>query len=79
MQTQRNDVALDDARTDAAILHLLVDEPGLWSDDEVAREIGRELAVTDALARLCGHGLVHRLDGYVFPTRAAVEFARVDW
>jgi hypothetical protein len=77
MQDQRSRGELDDARNDAAILGLLLMEPGLWAVDEVARVIGDELATTDALARLHRRGLLHRLSGYVFPTRTAVEFARV--
>jgi hypothetical protein len=80
MQTQPSQTpADDDNRADSTILGLLLAEPALWSLDEVAREYGDETATTDALARLHGHGLVHRLGAYVFPTRAAVEFARVEW
>jgi hypothetical protein len=68
-------LAEQDRRADCAILGLLLD-PGSerpWSDDEVAREFGDELAATDSLARLRAVGLVHRLDGFVFASRAALR------
>lgn len=63
-----------DAVTDGEILTtLLVSEPLLpWSVAEIVREIGCEVVVTDSLNRLHGGGLIHRLEGFVFPTRAAV-------
>jgi hypothetical protein len=77
MQDERSSVEADETRNDAAVLGLLLAEPGLWSVEEVVRAIGDELAVTDSLARLHGGGLVHRISGFVFATRAAVESARV--
>jgi hypothetical protein len=55
---------------DFAILDLLLHEGGgsLWSADELAAELGSTLNVQDALARLSAAGLVHRLDGFAFPT-----------
>ncbi|HEX8084424.1 MAG TPA: hypothetical protein VF529_09050 [Solirubrobacteraceae bacterium] len=72
MQTERTPAAEDDA-ADTAILTLLLcdDHQHPWADEEVAREIGDDLTVTDALARLRSTGLVHRHAGFVFPTRAA--------
>ena len=47
---------------------------GPWAEEELVREIGDGLAVRDALARLHGAGLVHRLhEGFVFATRAAMR------
>lgn len=61
-------------REDAIVLDVLASAyPALLSLDEVAREVGDQLVVTDALARLHGAGLVHRLDGFVWLTRAAVR------
>jgi hypothetical protein len=55
---------------------LLLDQyQGLWKAEEVAREIGDELAVRDSLARLHGSGLIHRLADFVFPTVAAAHAA----
>lgn len=63
----------EDAAADAAILTLLLDDDHQhpWAEEELARDIGDELTVTDSLARLRGTGLVHRLGDFVFPTRAA--------
>ena len=65
--------AAEEISADAAILTLLLDDDHQhpWTDEEVARDIGDDLAVTDALARLQSTGLVHRHAGFVFPTRAA--------
>ncbi len=67
-----SDPAARMAKEDGAILALL-------SSDESHRpwavqEIGRELRIdpADGLQRLYGAGLVHRLDDFVWPTRAAV-------
>ena len=47
---------------------------GPWAEEELIREIGDRVVVEDALARLFGVGLVHRLAGnFVFPSRAAVR------
>ena len=62
--------------TEQAVLALLLDE-GLWSTEEVAREIGDPLAATDALASLYGAGLVHRVEGFVFATRPARQAAQL--
>lgn len=63
--------AQDGDLIDRAILRLLTDAPALWSVAEVTSEIGSETATTDGLARLAGAGLIHRLDQFVFATRAA--------
>lgn len=42
-----------------------------WSVAAIARELGNEPDAHDAVARLTGSGLVHRLDDFVFPTRTA--------
>jgi len=44
-----------------------------WTVDEIVREIGSEVAVSDSLNRLYGGGLIHRLGGFVFATRAALR------
>ena len=78
MQDQRSrDVAVDEAGMDVAVLALLMDgsDQRLWSVEEVDREIGD--GAGDALARLHGAGLVHRLEGFVFATRAALRGARL--
>jgi hypothetical protein len=71
MQRQPN-LAERDAHTDHVILGLLISDSSHrpWSVDEVEREVGGE--AVDGLARLCGAGLLHRLDTFVWPTRAAL-------
>jgi hypothetical protein len=61
-----------DAQQDAGIISLLVDVDATrpWSFEGIAREIGSN--PTDSLRRLYGGGLIHRLDGFVWATRAAV-------
>ncbi len=79
MHDQRScDVAADEERADRAVLELLLDPDGVvWSDDELARELGDPLSVTDSLARLYGAGLIHRLEGFAFATRAAARAGRL--
>ena len=64
-----------DRRSESAILGLLLDPEAQrpWAVDELVREIGDQLAITDALVRLRAAGLVHRLDGFVFASRAALR------
>jgi hypothetical protein len=72
--------AVDDETIDAGILGLLLNptKQRPWSVDEVAREIGNNMAVADGLARLYGAGLIHRLDGFVFATRSAVRGDQIE-
>jgi hypothetical protein len=60
-----------DNMIDSSILGLLMLETSHrpWAVEEIAREMGQD--VTDSLNRLYGGGLVHRLDGFVWATRAA--------
>lgn len=71
--------AEEDARVEHAVLGLLLvsQAPGLWSAEEVAREIGNRVATIDALSRLDRAGLIHRCEGFVFPTRAAARFDEI--
>lgn len=64
----------EDAVVDGEIMRMLLADDGQrpWTAAEIARETGDEIAVADSLNRLYGGGLIHRLDGFVFPTRAAV-------
>ncbi len=66
--------AHDDAVTDGMVMAMLLADDGQrpWTPDEIAREYGDEVAVTDSLRRLHGGGLIHRLEGFVFATRAAL-------
>jgi hypothetical protein len=67
-----------DAQTDSAILMVLLSEDSHrpWSVDEIAREMGSD--PTDSLRRLYGGGLIHRLDGFVWASRAAALADELD-
>jgi hypothetical protein len=80
MQDHHNgSVADDEAADDFTVLGLLLREgpPRPWSVDEITLEIGDPVKTQDALARLNGAGLIHRLDKFVFPTRPAVHYDRI--
>lgn len=72
----------EDAATEAAILeHLLALHPGRLTFDELLREIAEDpgdFAQRDAVERgvrdLIGAGLLHRGEGFVQPSRAALRF-----
>jgi hypothetical protein len=66
---------LPDAVNDGTIMAMLLTDDGQrpWAVEEVVREFGNEVAVIDSLNRLHGGGLIHRLDGFVFATRAALR------
>jgi hypothetical protein len=68
-----------DRAVDQAVLNLLVNDPGPgpWAVEELVREIGDPVIVEDALARLHGEGLIHRLAGFAFATRAAAHAAEL--
>ena len=61
----RRESALDDE-----ILRLLFSSSYPWAIEELARELGTGDA-EDGVARLAGAGLVHRIERFAFPTRAA--------
>ena len=67
-------LAEQDKITDAGILGLLIhrDNQRPRSVEEIEREIGDPVAVADSLSRLYGGGLIHRLDDFVWATRAAL-------
>jgi HD-like signal output (HDOD) protein len=62
-------------RTEATILCLLLDRTNQqpWAVEELVREIGRPLDVTNAVASLHAAGLIHHCGEFVFATRAAVR------
>jgi hypothetical protein len=64
--------AEEDGQIDSVVLGLLVypESQRPMSKDEIERTIGED--ATDSLNRLYGAGLVHRLDRFVWATRAAV-------
>lgn len=58
---------------------LLMIERGRLHIDELVRELGDPADdVRVAVTTLVGAGLLHRHDGFVFPTRAAVRFAELE-
>ena len=72
----------DPANSTSDILDILIDQhPGLLHVDELARMYGRATIdddsarriVDDAIAELLACGLVHRLERFVFATRAALR------
>jgi hypothetical protein len=64
----------EDATYDALVLDLLlIEHDGLWSVAELQQMLGNEPAVEDALARLHGLGLIHRIENLVCATRAAAH------
>lgn len=65
---------LDEA--ERAVLYLLLRPAptGLFSTQEIAREIGAPITAGIAIAGLHAAGLAHRLEEFVFATRAAARF-----
>ena len=66
---------------DGAILGLLLnfDSGSLWSVEEVVRQLSAtRLEVIDGLASLQAAGLIHRAGDFVFATRAASSFDRLE-
>ena len=63
----------EDAGIDSVVLGLLLDRDAQrpWSRDEIDREIGQD--TIDSLNRLYGAGLIHRLEGFIWATRAALK------
>jgi len=63
---------IEDAHLDGALLGLLISDDGQrpWSEDEIGREL--KMDPSDSLNRLYGGGLIHRLHGFVWATRAAL-------
>jgi hypothetical protein len=72
--------AEQDRDDDVEVLGWLTDDEDQrpWSKAELDREVGDENRVHDALVRLVGAGLVHRCGEFVFATRPAVYFARLE-
>jgi len=56
----------------------LADQQRPWAVRELVLEIGDQIEVEDALARLHGAGLVHRCGEFVWATRAALAANAID-
>jgi hypothetical protein len=63
---------------DKLILHVLCEEFAPWTVEEVGRELDSPNDVIDGVGRLPRAGLVHRLGGFVFPTRAARRAGEIE-
>ncbi|HEY5194890.1 MAG TPA: hypothetical protein VIJ39_13620 [Solirubrobacteraceae bacterium] len=73
-------MAEQEKQAEGAILGLLLNfEVGsIWSVEEVVRQLSASrLEVIDGLASLDAAGLIHRIGDYVFATRAASSFDRL--
>jgi hypothetical protein len=76
MQQQRipeeqRGTGLSEDELDNTVVSFLLDKPWWpWSLEEIARELGDRPDAEDAIARLAGAGLVHRLGDFAFPTRS---------
>jgi predicted transcriptional regulator len=81
MQDQRTSQEQDrfsEEQRERAVLELMLDDRYPWTVDEIAGEIsGSRIDAADAVARLEACGLAHRLDKFVFPTRAARRADRI--
>jgi hypothetical protein len=77
--------AAEDAATEAAVLNQVLDfHPVQVTVAELVREVageplefGKRDAVERAVRDLSGAGLLHRRDGFVIPTRAALRFSEL--
>ena len=68
---ERRGTRLSEEEIDNAVVGFLFDKPWWpWSLEEIARELGDRPDAEDAVARLTGAGLVHRLGDFAFPTRS---------
>jgi hypothetical protein len=83
MNDQDIDVTFEDdlpAQGEWAVLSRVIgtiDNRPPWSVDELVRDLGDALAVTDAINRLYGAGLINRAENLIFPTRAAIVFDQI--
>jgi hypothetical protein len=84
MHDQPNPAGLDPALELGGLQHTLLqllltdDAPGLWSTREIAVAMGDELIAADAIGNLQSAGLAHVVCGFVFPTRAAAAYRRLE-
>jgi hypothetical protein len=73
---QFQDTVSDEDR-DECVLGLVIDSGWPWTVDEIACELRSPLGAADAVSRLSGAGLVHRIGAFVLPTRAARHFDQI--
>jgi len=74
------DLEEEEARVEGDILNLLIDAKNQrpWSIEEVIREHGNRQDAVDGINRLHSAGLLHRTEGFVFATRAAIRYAQIE-
>ena len=79
-QTSPRDVAAEFDQVERVVLNLLLDSEtaGVWSEREVAQALGSDVRAAHALVSLHSSGLIHRLEEFVFPTRAARRFWQLE-
>lgn len=65
--------------TDGVVLEFLLDDDAQrpWTEEEVALMVEDPAAASDSLGRLARAGLIHRCDGFVFASRAALRAAQI--
>jgi hypothetical protein len=68
-----------EAQAEWGVLNLLIDaeEQRPRSVEEIVRDSRDRAAALDAIDRLHGAGLIHRMGGFVFATRAAIRFSEI--
>ena len=76
---------LDDVLRDAGVIEsgifdrlVTANQQRPWAVRELVLEIGSQIDVEDALARLHGAGLVHRCGEFVWATRAALAAEAIE-
>jgi hypothetical protein len=68
---ERRGTRLSEDEIDNTVVGFLLDKPSWpWSLEEIARELGDRPDAEDAVARLAGSGLIHRLGDFAFPSRS---------
>jgi hypothetical protein len=76
---QAEDRTSEEARDNAVLNRMFLDSPAYpWSMEEIARELQSRIAAEDSVGRLVEAGLAHRLDGFVWPSRAARRANEID-
>ncbi len=67
-------------QSERVVLMVLLDDPGLWHLDEIKLQVHdtSRLEIEDAANRLRTHGLVHRIEDFVFVTRAGLRAQRYE-
>jgi hypothetical protein len=79
IEDQQTEDGLSEKDHERAVIELLFGDRLPWTVEEIVREVSAEpLNAIDAIARLAGAGLVHRVGEFVFPTRTARRADEID-